>query len=78
MMTWTSTSERLPMESSFAVYSGSDLPRLQRRIEFLQSLLPMLNTVELLRHRQHIERLIQRSRSSMESEKRRDFMSDKY
>ncbi len=70
--------ERLPMESSFAVYSGSDVPRLQRRIEFLQSLLPMLNTVELLRHRQHIERLIQRSRSSMESEKRRDFMSDKY
>jgi hypothetical protein len=70
--------ERLPMESNFAVYSGSDVPRLQRRIEFLESLLPMLNTVELLRHRQHIERLIQRSRTSMESEKRRDFMSDKY
>lgn len=70
--------ERLPMESSSAVYSGSDVPRLQRRIEFLQSLLPMLNTVESLRHKQHIERLIQRSRSSMESEKRRDFMSDKY
>ena len=70
--------ERLPTESSLGVYSGSDVPRLQRRIEFLQSLLPMLNTVELLRHRQHIERLIQRSRSSMESEKRRDFMSDKY
>lgn len=70
--------ERLPTQSNFAVYGGSDVPRLQRRIEFLESLLPMLDSVDLLRHRQHIERLIQRSRTSMESEKRRDFMSDNY
>ncbi|HXQ33673.1 MAG TPA: hypothetical protein VN843_06595, partial [Anaerolineales bacterium] len=70
--------ERLPMETNFAVYSGSEVPRLQRRVEYLESLLPMLNTLELLRHKQHIERLIQRTRSSMESAKRRDFMSDEY
>lgn len=67
---------RLQMQTNFAVDNGGEVPRLQRRIEFLESLLPMLNTVELLRHRQHIERLIQRSRSNMESAKRRDFMSD--
>jgi hypothetical protein len=45
--------ESLPMESNVAVYSGSDVPRLQRRVDFLESLLTLLNTVELLRQRQH-------------------------
>lgn len=70
--------ERLPMESNLAVYSGIAVPRLQRRVDFLESLLPILNTVELLRQRQHIERLIQRARTSIEHEKRRDFISDEY
>lgn len=29
---------------------GSAIPRLQKRVEFLESLLPMLGSVELLRH----------------------------
>ena len=70
--------KRLPMETNFAVYDAGDFTRLQRRIEFLESLMPIFNTVELLRHRQHVDRLIQRTRSSIEVEKRRAFMRDRY
>ena len=70
--------QRLPIEPHFAVYNVGDLTRFHRRIEFLESLMPIFNTVELLRHRQHIDRLIQHERSSIEIEKRRDFMRDEY
>lgn len=70
--------ERLPMESYFEVYDAGDFTRLQRRLEFLESLMPILNTVELLRHRRHVDRLIQRTRTSIEAEKRREFMRDRY
>lgn len=67
---------RLPKRSDVGVYWGSAIPRLQKQAEFLESLLPILNTVELLHHRQHIEQLIQRTRDGIESEKRQDFMRD--
>jgi len=72
------TFSRLPTSSDVGVYWGSAVPRLQKRMEFLESLLPILSTVELLRHRQHIEQLIQRTRDGIEREKRSDFMGDDY
>jgi hypothetical protein len=46
--------ERLPMESYFEVYDAGNFTRLQRRLEFFESLMPILNTMELLRHRQYV------------------------
>ena len=69
--------ERLPMEGSFEVYDVGDFTRRQRRLDFLESLMPIFNTVGLLRHRQYIDRLIQRTRASIEFEKRRNFMRDR-
>jgi len=65
------------METNFEAYAVGDYTRLQRRLEFFESLMPIFNTVELLRHRQHVDRLIQRTRTSIEVEKRRDFMRDR-
>lgn len=56
--------------------SPSLVPAIQSRVEHLESLLPLVNTVEFLRHRQHIEQMIQENRNWIESEKRRDFMRD--
>jgi len=69
--------ERLPTQSSSTIaFAGSAVPGLQRRLEFFESLLPILGTVELLRHRQYVEQRIQRVRDQIEAEKRSDFMSD--
>jgi hypothetical protein len=55
---------------------GSAVPVLQERVEYLETLLSILNTVDLLEHRQHIERKIQQIRSSIEREKKNNFMED--
>lgn len=66
--------KRLPLIPTSGGGSGSAVPMLQGRVDFLESLLPMLNTVELLGHRQHVEHLIQWLRDDIEREKRRDFI----
>jgi hypothetical protein len=57
-------------------WSGSAVPTLQGRIEYFESLLPLVNTVKLLKHKQLIEQEIQRLRNQIEYEKKRDFMRD--
>jgi hypothetical protein len=49
---------------------------LQERVGFYELLLPLLNMVDLLRHRQHIEQVIQRIRENIERAKKSDFMKD--
>lgn len=68
--------ERLPLEPSVWSWSGSAVPMLQGRVTFFESLLPMLNTVDLLQHKQKIERQIQDLRAQIEEEKKRDFIDD--
>lgn len=68
------TFKRLPLIPTSASWTGSAVPMLQGRVDFLESLLPILNTVELLGHRQHVEHHIQLLRDEIEREKRRDFM----
>lgn len=68
--------KKLPLESNFFSWEGSALPMLQKRIEYLESLLPLLNSVDFLQHKQYVEQNIQRLRREIEREKKKDFMED--
>ncbi len=66
----------LPLESDSWGWSGSAVPMYQRREDFFESLLPMLNTVALLRHKQRVEQKIQYLRDDIEREKKKDFVGE--
>lgn len=66
----------LSLEPSNFSWSGSEVPLLQRRVDFFETLLPLLSTVELLRHKQYVEHQIQELRGSIEREKKSDFMDE--
>lgn len=68
--------EDLPLEPNSWSSNGSWVPVLQGRVNFWESLLPMLNTVELLRHKQYVERHINNLHANIEREKKADFMED--
>ena len=68
--------KRLPLEPSSWSWSGSLVPTLHARSEFLQSLVPMLNNVDFLRHKYHVEQSIQSLRLHIEHEKKKDFMGN--
>jgi hypothetical protein len=70
------TFAKLPLESDSQGWHGSAVPMFQRRVDFFESLLPMLNTVALLQHKQRVEHMIQYLRDDIEREKRRDFIGD--
>ena len=68
--------KKFPLEPSSGSWSGSAVPMLQGRVDFFESLLPLLNTVDLLQHKQFVERIIQGVRQEIEREKKRDFIDD--
>jgi hypothetical protein len=70
------TFKKIPLEPSFLSYEGSAVPMYQRRIEYFESLLPLFNTVEFLKHKQYVEQHIQSYREVVEREKKKDFMED--
>jgi hypothetical protein len=49
---------------------------LEKRVDYFESLLPHLNDVQLLQHRQHVERIIRGIRIQIEWEKKKDFIGD--
>jgi hypothetical protein len=65
---------KLPLESDSWGWTGSAVPMFQRRVDFFESLLPMLNKAELLRHKQRVEQKIQYLRDDIEREKKKDFI----
>ena len=67
---------KLPLESDSWGWTGSAVPMFQRRVDFFESLLPMLNTAALLRHKQRVERKIQYLRDDIEREKKKDFIGE--
>lgn len=68
---------RIPLEPNiWSGVGGSFVPAFQKRAEYFESLLPLLNTVELLEHKQYVERIIQEIYSDIEQEKKRNFMED--
>ena len=64
---------QLPLEPSSWSWSGSAVPLLQKRADFFASLLPLLNSIELLEHRRYVQRNIDYFREDIEREKKRDF-----
>lgn len=66
----------LPLESGTRSWTGSAVPMLQRHVDYYQALIPLFDTVDLLRHKQHVEQIINRLREEMAREKKRDFVSD--
>jgi hypothetical protein len=66
--------ERLSLDPKSWSASGSLVPVYQKRIEVLQSFLPLLTGVKFLQHRKRIEGEIDSYRKMIESEKKRNFM----
>ncbi|MGA7952449.1 MAG: hypothetical protein WCA07_02905, partial [Gloeobacterales cyanobacterium] len=64
----------LPFEPNSHSWTGSPVPMYQGYIEYHESLLPLLNTVDFLQHKQYIERQIQEYRKKIEEEKKKEFM----
>ena len=68
--------EKLRLEPSHWGWEGSAVPMLQGRVSYLESLLPLLSTVDLLQHRQYVERGVHEIQRKIEWEKKRDFMEE--
>lgn len=67
---------RLPLEHKSWSTSGSFVPVFQKRVEVLESFLPLFRSADLLRHRKLLEKEIDNYRMRIEAEKKRDFMRD--
>ncbi len=68
--------QHLPLEPTHWTWSGSEAPVVQQGIDFVESLLPLCNSVDLLEHRDYIERHIQGLHRWKEQAKREDFVRD--
>lgn len=68
--------QRLELGSGPHTWSGSAVPVYQERIDYLKSLLPMLNTTQLLEHRNYIEQRIGALENQKNLEKKRDFIGN--
>lgn len=68
--------KRLQLEPNSWTSHGSWVPVLQGRVEYWGSLLPIMNTVDLLPHKQYVEHQIQSLRAQIEREKKNDFIGD--
>jgi len=66
----------LPLEPNSWGWSGSAVPMLQKRLDYFETLMPLLNTVDLLEHKHYIEMIIQEIQLRIESEKKKDFMEE--
>ena len=66
----------LALEPHMRMAHGSWVPVLQKDIESFESLLPLCGRIELLPHRQILERRLASLREELAREKRNDFMED--
>ena len=64
----------LEIEPHHWSWGGSAVPMYQKRVEYLESVLPLLDTADLLKHKQLIEGQIQWLRGEIEREKKSDFI----
>ncbi|NUU78178.1 nSTAND3 domain-containing NTPase [Paenibacillus xylanilyticus] len=67
---------KLSLEESTQSWSGSEVPLLQQRIAYLESVLGLLNSVDLLEHKHGIEGFIKYLLNKIEQEKKREFLDD--
>jgi hypothetical protein len=68
--------KQLSLEPDCSFWWGSAVPMLQRRIEYLKSLIPVFNTVSLLKHKQYVEYRIKGIRAEIRREEKEDFVGD--
>jgi hypothetical protein len=68
--------QRLPLQPASYRWTGSAVPVLYERARYLESILPLLNAVSLLAHKQYVEQEIQHIRSLIEEHKKKDFIRD--
>jgi len=68
--------DKLSFEPSTWSWQGSRVPMLEKEKEYFESLLYILSSTKLLKHKQKIKEIIQWKEEDIEREKRRDFMSD--
>lgn len=68
--------EQLPLEPECSSWSGSAVPMLQRRVDYLKTLVPLFDTISLLKQKLYIEQKIQNTRKEIERENKNDFMED--
>ncbi|MDP2753196.1 MAG: hypothetical protein Q8P40_02265 [Nitrospirota bacterium] len=68
--------KELPLEPAISGWSGSAVPMLQGKINYYESLLPVCNTIDLLKHRQYLEQRISYLHKEIEREKKKDFTED--
>ena len=47
--------ESLPLEPNHMSWTGSEIPYIEQRIAYLQSLLPLLSGIKYLKHKQKVE-----------------------
>jgi len=67
---------KLPLESSSRSYTNSAVPMYQGKMDYFESLLPLLSGLKFLEHRGYIESEINYYRQQVEIEKKKDFMEE--
>lgn len=68
--------EQLPLEPDSWSWSGSAVPLIAGRIEFLESLLLLLGGIDFLQHKKYVEEIIEGHKKWLEAEKKSDFLDD--
>lgn len=64
----------LPLEPNSFSWTGSAVPYLQKKVEYFESLVELVNSVSFLKHKQYLEQSIQETRAWIEREKKHDFI----
>ena len=70
--------ERLPLEPSHWGGTGSMIPYMQERIEYLRSLIPLVSGIKYLKQKQRIEREIDCWKERIRSEEVRELLESWY
>lgn len=65
--------KKLPLEPSYSSWWGSAIPMYAEKIDFLESLSKVFNTVEYLEHKQFIEQIIKNFRAKIQITKKKEF-----
>lgn len=70
--------KQLSLEPMIRIWNGSRIPSLQKEINFYTSLLSLMTTSTLLRHKQKVEQHINYLKQDMQRERKSDFMKDEF
>jgi len=69
--------QTLDYELTARFWSGSRVPILEREKNFLESLLPLFNSIKFLEHKSYVEKQIEDKSKSIEYEKKRDYLESR-